>query len=77
MGVPGPDRAVIPEHGKTAILPGSSGSVIPDGPSLNGKTAVLPGSSGLPASHLTEKPLFCPPDRDLPLEGTDRDFRVV
>ena len=37
MGVPGQDRAVIRENGKTAVFPRSSGSVITDGPSLNGK----------------------------------------
>jgi hypothetical protein len=31
------DRAVIRETGKTGVFPGSSGSVTPDGPSLNGK----------------------------------------
>jgi hypothetical protein len=33
----------VPEHGKTPVFPGSSGSVIIDGPSLNGKKTCSEG----------------------------------
>ena len=40
------DRAVIRETGKTAVFPRSSGSVTPDGPSLNGKNPCYDPRSG-------------------------------